>query len=232
MLLHRMDQPERDRAAGQLLALISERGYAVGDRMPPERELIDLLGIGRVALRRGLDHLERDGVIWRHVGKGTFVSKGAGLSDGASDPLVGIGKQLTPYKLVRARITFEPALAREAALHASRDDVSQIKLAIERGRAAASWSEYEKQDDLFHRAIALSSDNALLLALFDGLNRVRREISLGSVTRTTTKPPADHRGLDQHVQIAEAIENREPDEANCAMRQHLHSVASRLFGGF
>lgn len=231
MMLRRVDRPERDGANAALRTLVADRGYGVGDRLPPERELIELLGIGRAALRRGLDQLEREGVIWRHVGKGTFVAKGADEEGGdALDPLVGIGKQLTPLKLMRARIAIEPALARESALQSSRDAVTQIHLAIKRGRAAASWTEYEKQDDLFHRAIAASSDNELLVALFDGLNRVRREISLGSVMRTSSRPPADHPSFEQHERIAEAIEKREPEEAGQAMRRHLHSVASRLFG--
>lgn len=231
MMLQRVDRPERDEATERLRALMVERGYGVGDRLPPERELIDLLGIGRAALRRGLDQLEREGVIWRHVGKGTFLSKGADAPGrDMPDPMVGIGKHLTPLKLMRARITFEPALAREAALHASHDAVAQIHLALKRGRAAASWVEYERQDDEFHRAIAASSDNALLVALFDGLNRVRREISLGSVTRTSARPPDDHPSFEQHEQITAAIEARAPEEASQAMRRHLHSVASRLFG--
>lgn len=231
MMLQRVDRPQRDEASRALRALVSDRGYHVGDRLPPERELIALLGIGRAALRRGLDQLEREGVIWRHVGKGTFIAGAAAdAENGTHDPLVGIGKQLTPFKLMRARITVEPALAREAALHASREAVARIHSSLKRGRAAASWAEYEKQDDQFHRMIAASSDNPLLLALFDGLNRARREISLGSVTRTSSRPSADHPSFEQHERIARAIEDREPEEASRAMRRHLHSVASRLFG--
>jgi DNA-binding FadR family transcriptional regulator len=232
-MLNRPDQPERDVAADRLRELVLDEQYAPGDRLPPERDLIELIGVGRSALRRGLDHLEREGLIWRHVGKGTFVANGAANTNaiqGGSDPFVGIGTQLTPFRLMRARITIEPAIAREATVNASRDAVAQIRGALERGRAAASWAEYERQDDLFHRAVAEAADNALLLVLFDGLNRVRRDISMGAVTRDTSRPPADHPSFAQHDEIAEAIENREPEQANKAMRRHLQSVASRLFG--
>ena len=53
-MLTRADQPVRDEAAEQLRAFIADRGYGPGDRIPPERRLIDLLGISRAALRRAL----------------------------------------------------------------------------------------------------------------------------------------------------------------------------------
>ncbi|SLN09768.1 Putative L-lactate dehydrogenase operon regulatory protein [Roseivivax jejudonensis] len=228
-MLVRADQPERDDAADLLRAMIAERELGPGDRLPAERHLIDLLGIGRSALRKALDQLERDGLIWRHVGKGTFVSHAAGDETGI-DPFAGIGAHLTPYRMMRARITIEPAMAREAAMNASRDALARIRTTLARQRAAASWTEYERQDDQFHRDIAAAADNALLLALFDSLNRVRREVAWGSVTRTTTRPPEDHSSFGEHEAIAAAIEAREQDAAHDAMRRHLKSVAARLFG--
>ena len=65
---------ERLDAVSALRALIADRPYAPGDRLPPERELIVSLGISRATLRKALDALEREGAIWRHVGKGTFVA--------------------------------------------------------------------------------------------------------------------------------------------------------------
>lgn len=228
-MLTRADQPERDACAERLRALIAENGYAPGDRIPPERQLIETLGISRASLRRALDFLERDGVIWRHVGKGTFVSYGA--SDNvAEDPFAGIGNQVSPYRMMRARICIEPAMAREAAMFVSRGDLHRIEAAAERARAASSWAEYERQDDLFHRAIAEAADNALLLALFDSLNRVRREVAWDAVTRSNPRPPRDHSSFDEHDVICAAIAAHDADAAFKGMRTHLHSVASRLFG--
>ena len=226
----RADQPEKDVAMTRLRALVADGAYAPGDRLPPERELIELLGVGRAPLRRALEQIEREGMIWRHVGKGTFVSHGVDNINAARDHLSGIGKQLTPFRMMRARISIEPAIAKEAAVNASRESVARIAAALERGRAAASWAEYERQDDNLHRAIAEAADNLLLLAIFDSLNRVRREVALGNVTRASARPPASHPSFAQHEAIAAAIENRDPEAAYTAMRVHLQSVANRLFG--
>jgi DNA-binding FadR family transcriptional regulator len=227
-LLTRTDQPERDEYAERLRVLIDDGGYAPGDKIPAERQLIDMLGISRAGLRRALGFMERDGVIWRHVGKGTFVSHGA-REAAAHDALAGIGNQLSPYRMMRARICIEPVIAREAALYASREHVSRIIAAAKRSQSAASWSENERQEDHFHRCIAEAAYNDLLLALFDSLNRVRREVAWGSVTRSNSRLPREHSSFAEHDAIHQAIEAHDAEAAFHAMRTHLQSVSSRLF---
>jgi GntR family transcriptional regulator len=46
-----------------------------GDRLPPERELSEILGVNRLTLRRGLQKLELQGLLNRRQGAGTYVSK-------------------------------------------------------------------------------------------------------------------------------------------------------------
>lgn len=212
----------------RLRGYIADKGYERGGRLPPERHLTDELGISRATLRKALDALERDGVIWRHVGKGTFVSDGeAGRPD---SPTSELGRQITPFRMMRARMAIEPAIAREAAVNASRETLARMTRAIDRSKAATTWKEYESQDDAFHRAVAEASDNLLLLSLFDQLNEVRRAVAWGSVTRQTAHPAADHSSFAEHDAIAEAIANRDPGAAYEAMRRHLRSVSQRLFG--
>jgi len=214
----------------RLRSYITEGAYAPGDRLPPERKLIVDLGVSRGALRRGLDALEREGTIWRHVGKGTFVSRfetgdTLDIADWTSD----VAHQLTPVRMVRARLCIEPAIASEAALNASAEAITRMRLAQERSHAAQSWEEYELQDDSFHRSIAEAADNLLLLGLFDQLNKVRRAVAFGAVTRATPRPSQDHSSFAEHEAIAAAIEARDRARAQSAMRRHLDSVSARLF---
>lgn len=227
-MLERVGPPDREDAAATLRGFIAEGGYGPGDRLPAERALIGRLGLSRATLRKGLDALEREGRIWRHVGKGTFVASATG------GPLAGgfgaLGQQLTPVRMMRARLCIEPAIAREAAINASAGAITRLRLARDRAVAATSWADYEAQDDLFHRAIAEASDNLLLLALFDQLNRVRRAVATGSVVRETARPPQDHSSFAEHDRIAEAVAARDPAAAQDAMRRHIGSVSARLFG--
>lgn len=227
-MLNRVETSEREAAVAAVKSFLSAGDYAPGDRIPSERDLIDRLGMSRTQLRRALDCLEREGMIWRHVGKGTFLSNSGDLGD-ASD-LAALTHQLTPVRMVRARLCIEPAIAREAAINASREAVTRIRLAMERAKAATSWSDYETHDDRFHRAVAEASDNILLLSLFDQLNQARRAIALANVVRHSHRPPANHSSFAEHERITAAIAARDPVAAHEAMRQHIGSVSARLFG--
>ena len=222
------DKPTTLDPVARLRSFIKDGGYAEGVRLPPERDLTNELGMSRATLRKALDALERDGVIWRHVGKGTFVADGSQRA--TADASVQLGRQLTPFRMMRARLAIEPAIAREAAINASGQALLRMEQVLERSRAASSWETYEAEDDLFHRAIAEASDNLLLLALFDQLNEVRRAVAWGNVERKTVRPSPTHPSFDQHDAIAAAIAGRDPHRAYEAMRSHLQSVSARLFG--
>ena len=227
-MLTRPEPSEREDAIAQVRTLITAGSYAPGDRLPPERELIDDLGMSRTTLRRALEALEREGAIWRHVGKGTFVAAVGGTEDVGS--LTDLSRQLTPVRMMRARLCIEPAIAREAAINASEEAIIRMKLAKERAAAAPNWADYETHDDLFHRSIAEASDNILLLSLFDQLNQVRRTVAWDSVVRKSEHPPEGHSSFAEHDRIAAAIEARDPSAAQEVMRQHIGSVSARLFG--
>lgn len=211
-----------------LQAFIEAGDYASGDRLPAERELIVELGISRSALRKALDSMERDGAIWRHVGKGTFVAGNNGQAGAGA--VAQLSRQMTPVRMVQARLCIEPSLAWEAAIHASRSAITRINHAKDAAKAAATWADYEAQDDLFHRAVAEASDNILLLTLFDNLNAVRRAVAGDAVVRRSVRPHEDHKSFAEHDRIAAAIETRDSNAALAAMRSHIGSVSDRLFG--
>jgi DNA-binding FadR family transcriptional regulator len=215
-------------ALAQLRAYIADRAFKPGERLPPERVLCIDLGLKRTDLRRALDALERENRLWRHVGKGTFLTDQDPAT--ASGPFDQLANDVSPADVMRARAALEPAIAREAALHASATAIAKLRLNVERARHAATWREYEALDNEFHRQIAESAGSTTLLALFDQLNTLRRVVSWGRVQRTGARPPADHSSFAEHGRIVEDIAIRSPEAAQQAMRAHLRSVENRLLG--
>lgn len=212
----------------QLRAWLARRDAGASEtRLPPERVLSAELGVSRGELRKALATLEHEGMIWRHVGKGTFI--GARPLE-ELPTLTELERRTNPAEVMRARLILEPALARDAALYATKEDIGALDATLQRMKAAESWRHYEAADNAFHHAIAEAGNNALALALFDVLNTVRRAVVWSRERKATPRPPADHHSFTEHAEIVQAIRYRDLDGAAAAMRRHLHSVEDKLLG--
>lgn len=216
-----------DGALVQMRAFIAQGSYAPDDRLPPERELCRMLGVGRAQLRKAFAVLEAEGLIWRHVGRGTFI--GDGTRPGSRDSVGAIAKRTSPREVMHARLVLEPQLAREAALHATLADLDELRAIDRRSRVAANWREYETTDNALHRSIAVASQCAPLIALFDQLNALRRTVVWGRLRTRRERPQPDHHSFGEHGRIIAAIAERDGEAAEREMRTHLKSVAARLF---
>ena len=220
-----MDRDRGQSALTQLRAWLAQRELPEGGRLPPERELCDLLGVSRGELRKALARLEADGELWRHVGKGTF----RGLRPAAGiDAVPEIAARSNPREVMRARLLFEPMLAQEAALNATSADLEDLRRCVSASREARSWRQYESCDNRLHHAVAVASGNTVLRALFDQLNAVRRAVVWGRRRDDSDRPPRDHHSFAEHDRIVAAIAERDPDAAARAMHLHLKSVEANL----
>ena len=215
-------------ALTQLRAFVAQKDVASETRLPPERELCEMLGVSRGELRKALAILEAEGRLWRHVGKGTFI--GQRPIDGAGD-IIGLTEQTNPTEVMRARLLIEPGIAREAALNSTPADLAEMRTCLERALEAESWRQYENWDNRFHRAIAQAARNSLVLGLFDTLNLVRRAVVWGRLRNNGKAPDRTHHSFAEHAAIVTAIEERNLDEAERTMRSHLQSVENNLRRG-
>lgn len=212
----------------QLQAYIAQGNFDLNDRLPAERELCDTLGLARSELRKAFAILESEGVIWRHVGRGTFV--GSGHGKGAEFlSIAAIAKRTTPREVMHARLVLEPMLAREAALHATAEHVEQLYDSCLKAREAIAWRQYESIDNQFHSLVAEATQNTPLITMYEQLNALRRTIVWGRLNRRTEKPTPAHHSFVEHEDIFAAIEQRDTDSAQAKMKIHLLAVSEDLF---
>lgn len=211
----------------QLRAYLSQRNLPLNSRLPAERDLCRQLGVTRSALRKALATLEAEGQLWRHVGKGTFL--GSRPIEDLTD-ISTITSRTNPAEVMRARLLFEPELARLAALNATAAEVAEMRLCMKKSRAAETWREYESWDNRLHRVIAEATGNTVMLALFDILNSVRRAVVWGRLRANKTRPDRDHHSFFEHEAMVAAIAERDMARAAEAMRRHLGSVERNLLG--
>jgi DNA-binding FadR family transcriptional regulator len=216
-------------ALTQLKAYLAQLNLPENARLPPERELCDILGVSRGDLRKALALMEAEGEVWRHVGKGTFL--GTKPREELSI-IADVASRSNPAEVMRARLLVEPLLAGEAALHATGEAIAEMRLCLTGARRAESWRQYESWDNRLHRAVAEGADNLVLLALFDSLNAIRRTVVWGRLRIAPERPPADHHSFADHEEIVAAIEHRDVGAASRAMRRHLDSVHRKLMAAY
>lgn len=210
----------------QLRAYLSQGDKAPNRRLPAERELATLVGKSRGELRKALAVLEAEGLIWRHVGKGTFVALGKPFE---TYNLAEIARRSNPREVMLARLTFEPAIAAEAAINASPIDLNDLKSCAIDSRNAQTWREYEACDNRFHKLIADSTHNRITSAVFDVLSGIRRAVVWGRLREDRDRPPAGHHSFEEHDCIIAALADRDPAAASAAMPTYLGSVERKLF---
>ena len=223
-----MASPDKRDALSLMREMIAEGGWVPGGRLPSERELTKKFNVGRSALRRAFEKLEREGVIWRRVGQGTFLSELP--TESAFEDVQNMSENITPMQLLRARLALEPMIAKEAAINATEVDVRSIKEAMTVAEKATTWHEYEVADDKFHLLIAHATQNPLLTSMFSYLNTIRRAVSWSKVQRSSVGPDIGHPSFLEHQEITASIKQRDANGAATVMRTHLYSVSQRLFG--
>jgi DNA-binding FadR family transcriptional regulator len=203
---------------------ITSRGFQHNERLPSERELASHFKVPRSELRKALTALEIAGLIWRQVGRGTFVGARPVLN---LNDVAYLGELASPIQVILARLAIEPGIARLAAEFGTHADFIAMHACNERCHAATDWRIYEAQDNNLHASIAKATQNKILIYLFETLNVVRRS-TVWAQSRETTGPAENYCSFDEHEAICAAIEARDADLAEACMRDHLISVRERI----
>ncbi len=214
--------PERDE--DRLRAFV-ERTRALGQlRLPPEPELADKIGVTRARLRGLLKRLEAEGLIWRHVGKGTFVGERSLTSD---IPL--LNEVLNPAEAFEARLVLEPQLAALSAIRATTRQIDEMRQYCTAMKQLSRFEEWAVLDERLHRLVAKSAANQLLLALYDTVRESTPTGMRDRIHHLFTRQDNLHTD-DEHDAYVNAIAARDPVLAEATMRDHLRSVRKSLFG--
>ncbi len=214
--------------ADQLRSLIDSGEYAVGSRLPTERELAEQLRVSRPTVREALIALEVEGRVRIRVGSGIYVIESAAVAAPASTAVIE-----GPFELLRAREFLESAIAEQAARVASKDDIARIDaslLAMENVEHPGEASMVH--DRAFHIAIAGSLGNAVLVRVVGELFDQRLNPYFAKLAHYFESPGTWRTALDEHRAVRDGIAAHDPDAARDAMRNHLVRSQERFAQNF
>ncbi len=196
-----------------------------GDRLPPERELCQMLGVGRASLREALKALEIMGMIETRLGDGTFV---CGRSEFFSRPLLWAIAGSAPdetSQLIEARSCIEVEMAGWAAERATPDELAIIARHLTEMKSAEHQPEAFLEADLnFHLAVGAAAHNRILMNALHLIRNLMRQW----IGRTLRVPDIARIALTQHGEIYEALADRDSARARVAMQRHLDEMGRQF----
>ena len=209
----------------RLLALITNGGMTSNGQLPTEREICDTMTVSRRAVRRALDALQAEGLIWRKQGKGTFAGQ---PPDPTQVLAAGIVGETSFIEVMQARLCIEPGLAGMAALRATPADIDRMRNLARRTVESTDADSTELWDGALHRLIARTAGNAPLLAAFAMLDEIRGNAGWRN-QRSRARSVETLKISDyEHHTLIDAIESGDRSEAEAAMRAHLTTLSDNL----
>lgn len=202
-----------------------------GERLPPERDLSERLGVSRPSLRDALSELQDNGLLSTRAGSGVFVADVLGSAFSPALIRLMARHDEAVFDFLDFRRDMEGLAAERAARFGSDADLAVIAATFARMDASRSNRTAKQEAELdarFHSAILEASHNVVLLhmmrAMFDLLRSgvfYNRQVMFDQKTACQAL-------LDQHRAINDAIQARDPDAARAAITAHLDYVEQAL----
>lgn len=207
-----------EQVAEQITAWITDAGLGVGDRLPPERELAQQLGVSRATLSQALVALEVIGAVTVRHGDGTVISQ---TTAGTIAQAIREHADRLP-EILETRDALETKIAALAAQRRTDEDLARIEAALAAMAAEiAAGGRGIDGDERFHAAVTAASHSALLARLMVEIGALVRETRIESLSQ----PDRPQASLAGHRAIAAAIAAGDATAAARAMQDHIGLVS-------
>ena len=219
-----------DHVLYQIKKSIIDGIYKPGEKLPAEKDLLEMFNVSRGSLREALKSLERLGFIVVKTGVfgGAYVTERAVRS--FSSALYDVLKmnKISFREVLELRAVIEPGMASLAALRRSEEDVQRLEeLTTVREKSIKADKVPIVVNIDWHQALAMASKNQVLCLILDAaamiLNEHFKKISLSM---------DDHKSIVKfHKEITECVRKRDAENASVLMHEHIADVSGRLLKG-
>src|ERR1700684_2795969 len=201
-----------------------------GDKLPPERELAQQLGVSRNVLREALRSLEMAGILKLRKGVkgGAFIREGdTGRMNEVMRDILSLGT-ISVRELSEARINVIDLVVRLACVNARQRDFEALEANIERTELATSEGRMLDRVECsreFYKLLAMASRNKVIAMIVDSVTEIHMRFVYAKVASSGAATP---RLAEKRRQFLSALCARNVSAATRLMRSHLESVQRML----
>ena len=200
--------------------------FHVGEKLPPEVKLCEILQVSRSSIREALRHLQAEGYVELLPGRGAFVRDNQSYDYNAVRRWF-IASSPNVRDFCEVRGVMEPLAARMAVERGTVEEYKTLQDIHDDFVDAAkenNVSELASLDEKFHTQIAAMSHNSLLSNINDILNSELKEYRIRSISVKANSKNT----VKEHKQILMGIKKKDSSAASAAMLFHLDMVLSDI----
>jgi GntR family transcriptional repressor for pyruvate dehydrogenase complex len=218
-----------DEAITRIKGMILSGELRPGDRLPPEKEFSERLGLSRSSLREAVKALELIRVLDARRGDGTYVTslKPQLLLEAVSFA-VDLHQDDSILELFEVRRILESTATAMAAARITQHEAQALRELMGTVDELTEVEELVAHDLDFHRMLAKVAGNSYLGSLLDGMagRTVRARVWRGLTE--LPGPNAVARTLAEHGAILDAVVNHDVELARTLSAAHVASVEDWL----
>lgn len=207
-----------------LLRSIRDGLMVPGAKLPNERELAQQLNTSRTAVRSALAMMERQGLVSRRVGSGTF------LTDDADNVFERMDQtSIAPHEgvpsfaeIVEGRLLFEPAMMHLVVNRVQESEIAEMRRKLDEILAAPTWEDFKESIYALHRAMFAATKNTFLMQIMGSILDDRRAVLFdGHDTDKPAPEPVKRQTFKDLKAIVDAIADRNAQRAEALVSDHL-----------
>jgi len=208
-----------EKVVKEIIKLIENNELKPGDKLPPENEFAEKLGVSRGILREALMILQFQGFISRKPKDGTYIRE-VSLEEISADSMVK--SDSTYIDLIEIREALELKAIELAIKRADSKSMYEIKQYLE--SVNVDDENYSISDYNFHMKIAELSKNVLIMNFLDNYYDLIREMGEKSNHNQRRKVEI----FEEHKNLINAIIERDMVKAKDCLRYHLSKVKENV----
>lgn len=194
--------------------------WALGDRIPNEAGLCEMLAVSRGTVREAVRAMVMKGLLETRQGSGTFVVS-------TVDPAESFARitHLSLRDRFEARTALEAEAVRLAAVRKTPEDIAHLRdlLTIRGEYSFDNADNYVENDFRFHQAIVALGKNQALIELYAFFSTSIRETILSTLDGPLIEPD-----MEAHAKIIDAINTGDPHIAANALRDFMKPMMMQI----
>jgi GntR family transcriptional regulator, transcriptional repressor for pyruvate dehydrogenase complex len=200
-----------------------------GDRLPPERDLVEQLQVSRTSIREAIRALQIIGLVECRQGGGNFIKES--FENSLFEPLsiMFVLQNSKPEEILELRKIVEVETAALAAEKITDDELKSMEAILEELKASTDEELSSRLDKEFHYKIAHASRNFLVVSVLSAVSSLMDSFIKDAREMILKQSENKEVLMEHHEGIYKALASRDRNKAAAAMRKHLDLVNGYLW---